>query len=145
MTTIMTRLVVRLLLAPAWVVAAAILVKGYSDTGDGFSAAVVASLGILMQYLAFGTREASHLLPVRYARQLALTGLLTALVVAFYPVLRGEPIMTHSPGPYDHVTHIGSLELLTAVLFDVGVFLLVFGFIVGTVDLLARTANRRTP
>ena len=145
MTTVMTRLVARLLLAPTWVVAMAILIKGYSDTGDGFSAAVIASLGILMQFIVFGVRATSHLLPVRYAPELALVGLAIGLAVTFGPLFAGDPLMTHWPPPKAHVAHLGALEIHTAVLFDVGVFLLVFGFIVGTTDLVARTAHREAP
>ncbi|MER3484611.1 MAG: hypothetical protein C4345_00180, partial [Chloroflexota bacterium] len=42
-----------------------------------------------------------------------------------------------------HVVHLGSLELITAVLFDVGVFLLVLGFATGVIDLIARSRERR--
>ena len=142
MTTVLTQVVARLLLAPAWMVALGVLVKGYADTGDGFSAGVIAALGVLMQYLAFGTYEAGRMLPARYARQIALTGLLITLAVAFTPVFQGEPVLTHEPGPAERVVHLGSLELLTAVAFDVGVFLLVLGFCVGSIDLLARSSRR---
>lgn len=143
MMTLMARHIARLLLAPIWMVALAILVKGYADTGDGFSAGVVAALGVLLQYLAFGSRQAVALPPVRYARELALLGLLIALVVTFLPVTRGQPLMTHAPEPGAHVVHLGSLELLTAVLFDIGVFLLVLGFATGVIDLIARSRERR--
>ncbi|MER3436439.1 MAG: sodium:proton antiporter [Chloroflexota bacterium] len=140
--TLMARHIARLLLAPIWMVALAILVKGYADTGDGFSAGVVAALGVLLQYLAFGSRQAMALPPVRYARELALFGLLVVLVVTFLPVTRGQPLLTHvEPGA--HVVHLGSLELITAVLFDVGVFLLVLGFATGVIDLIARSRERR--
>lgn len=143
MMTVMARHIARLLLAPIWMVALAILVKGYADTGDGFSAGVVAALGVLLQYLALGSRQAMELVPVRYARELALAGLLIALVVTFLPVVRGQPVMTHVPTTGEHVVHLGSLELLTAVLFDVGVFLLVLGFATGVIDLIARSHDRR--
>jgi multicomponent Na+:H+ antiporter subunit B len=37
-TTVLTRAVSRLLLAPVLMVAAAVLIKGYADVGDGFAA-----------------------------------------------------------------------------------------------------------
>lgn len=132
----------RLLLLPTWMIAFAILIKGYSDSGDGFSAGVIAALGVIMQYVTYGTTVAEKLRPVRYARQTALAGLLIALSVAFIPVLRGQPIMTHYPGPDHHATHLGSLELTTPFLFDIGVFLLVMGVCVGIFDLLAHATQR---
>jgi multisubunit Na+/H+ antiporter MnhB subunit len=137
--TVLTRTVARLLLAPAWMVAFGVLIKGYADTGDGFSAGVIAGLAVLLQYLAFGPAISGKLLPARYARELAAAGLLIALIVTFLPVLYGDSVMTHRPGPGKHVTHLGSLELLTAVAFDIGVFLLVLGFVVGAIDLIARS------
>ena len=54
MTSTMTRTVARLLLLPTLVTALAILVKGYTQPGDGFSAGVVAALGVLLQLMVFG-------------------------------------------------------------------------------------------
>ena len=87
MTTALTRMVARLLLAPVLVVAVAVLVKGYADVGDGFAAGVIAALGVLLQYLAFGRAAVERALPVRRAAQLAIGGLLAALAVVFVPVL----------------------------------------------------------
>jgi multisubunit Na+/H+ antiporter MnhB subunit len=141
-TTVMTQAVVRLLVAPTFAVALAILVKGYADVGDGFAAGVVAALGVLLVYAAFGARETHRVLPVRHAASVALTGLLVALAVAFAPALWGEPPFTHYPPPEADVIHVGTLELLTAVVFDLGVFLLVLGVVVGAIDAAARAARR---
>lgn len=140
-TTPMTQLVARLLLAPTFAVAAALLVKGYADVGDGFSAGVVAALGVLLQYVAFGRREAERLLPLRYAPLVAMLGLLLALVVAFAPTLWGQPTFTHYPRPGLEPVHVGTLELITAVAFDVGVFLLVFGVAVGVIRYAAQAGE----
>lgn len=140
--SVMTQTISRLLLPASFMVAAAVLVKGYADTGDGFSAGIIASLGILMQYVAFGRSPAAKLVIVRHAPRLAMIGLLLALAVAFAPVLLGDPVMTHYPRAGSHARHIGSLELITPVLFDVGVFLLVLGFAVGTIDLIAQSIER---
>ncbi len=142
MTTVLTQAVARLLVAPTFAVALAILVKGYADVGDGFAAGVVAGLGVLLVYAAFGARETHRVLPVRYAANLGLAGLLLALVVAFAPALWGDPPFTHYPAPGDDVIHVGTLELLTAVVFDLGVFLLVLGAVVGAIDLAARAGSR---
>ncbi len=143
MTTVLTRMVARLLLAPVLMVAAAILIKGYVDVGDGFAGGVIAALGILLQYLAFGRAAVRHALPVRHAAKLAVAGLLLALAVAFVPVLAGGAPLQHAPAPGAAVVHLGSLELLTAVAFDVGVFALVLGMAVATIDLIAGTPNER--
>lgn len=143
-TTVLTQTVARLLLVPIFMIAVGILVKGYADVGDGFSAGVIAALGVVLQDVTFGHRVVDRMPLVRVAPAGAFLGLTIALLVAFVPLLRGEPIMTHAPGPGSEVIHLGTLELLTAVAFDVGVFLLVFGFAVGAIGMIAR-ARRRLP
>lgn len=140
-TTLLTRLVARLLLAPVLMIAAAVLVKGYADVGDGFAAGIVASLGVLLQYVAFGRDAVARALPVARAPEAAFAGLAVALVVALVPLARGEALLTHAPPPGADVVHVGTLELVTAVAFDVGVFVLVLGAAVGIIDLIARAAD----
>lgn len=141
--TVMTRVFVRLLLLPSWMIAFAILIKGYGDTGDGFSAGVVAALGVLLQYLVFGVETMDRMAVVRNARWCAATGLLLALTVTFSPLLWGDTILTHSPGVGDSPIHLGSVELITAFAFDIGIFLLVLGFCIGAIDMIARATPRK--
>lgn len=141
MTNVLTQTLARLLLAPILVVSVAVLVKGYADVGDGFAAGVIAALGILLQYLAFGRAEVERLLPIRLVPAGAFAGLLGALALAFWPVLRGDELLEHLPAAGASVTQLGTLELVTAVLFDLAVFLLVLGAVVGIVHALARAAE----
>ena len=132
------------LLGPAVMVAAAIIVKGYVDVGDGFSAGVVVALAVALRYVTLGAERAERSLPVlRYAPAVAAAGLLLALAVGFFPVAMGEPPFTHYPRPGDDVVHVGTLELTTAVAFDVGVFLLVAGALVEVVHQLTRLVEGR--
>ena len=137
MTTVLTRAVARLMLAPTLVLAVAVLVKGYADVGDGFSAGVIAAVAILIQYLAFGRAEAERTLPLSLIPHAAFAGLLAALAIALWPALRGDPILTHLPPPGADVVKLGTLELITAVAFDVAVFLLVVGAVVGILRAVA--------
>jgi multisubunit Na+/H+ antiporter MnhB subunit len=143
MTTVLTQTVARALFLPSLVVAVAVLVKGYVGTGDGFAAGVIAALAVLMQAVVFGLEEVRHHLRLRFAPIVAFTGLGIGLAVGFVPALLERPIMTHSPAPGDEVVHLGTLELLTAVLFDIGVFLLVLGFAVSAITMFARAHVRR--
>jgi len=137
-TTILTRTIARGLLAPVLAVAAAVRVKGYADVGDGFAAGVIAALGILLQYAAGLRVEAQRLLIVRRAPELAMTGLALALAVALVPWLAGGAVLQHSPAPGTEPVHVGTVELITAVAFDVGIFALVLGAALAIIDLLAR-------
>ncbi len=138
----MTQFVARLLFAPTLMVAFATLVKGYVSAGDGFAAGIIASLAFIMQFVAFGERRVRRDLHIRFAPLVGLAGLATALLVTFLPVLRGQPPLTHWPPADASVIHFGTLELLTAFVFDVGVFLLVLGFTVTGLSLLSRAEVR---
>ena len=140
--TIVVRAIARLLLPPSLMVAAAIIVKGYADVGDGFSAGVIVALAVSLQYIALGRRGAELTLPVlRAAPAIAVAGLLLALAVGFFPVLSGRPPFSHLPPPGEHPITLGTLELVTAVVFDIGVFLLVVGGLVVLVHQLARSGQ----
>jgi multisubunit Na+/H+ antiporter MnhB subunit len=140
-TSVLTQTVARLLLAPILVIAVAVLIKGYADVGDGFSAGVIAALGILLQYMAFGRAETERLLPIRLVPALAFAGMLLALAIAAIPLLRGEPLLTHVPAPGAEVVELGTLELVTAVGFDLSIFLLVVGAAVGIIHAIALVAE----
>ena len=126
------------LLGPALMVAAAIIVKGYTDVGDGFSAGVIVALAVALRYVALGRERTEAGLPLlRHAPAIAAAGLLAALAVGFFPVALGDAPFTHFPRAGEAVIHIGTLELLTAVAFDVGLFLLVAGTLVTLVHQVA--------
>jgi multicomponent Na+:H+ antiporter subunit B len=122
------REVARALWGPSLVVAFGLIVKGYAEVGDGFAAGVVVALVVGLFYVALGAEGAERALPfLRFAPKLAVGGLVLSLIDGFFPLLLGEPPFTHHPGPGENVVTIGSLELFTPLVFDIGVFLLVLG------------------
>lgn len=145
MSTILSGGIAKLLLPVTFISAVALLIRGYTSTGDGFSAGVTAASGILLQYLAFKPQVVEELTPVRYSINIAMAGLLLAFAVVFWPVILGLPILTHFPRPGEATATLGTLEFHTAILFDLGVFGLVFGFIVTTMRALMRVEQDRQP
>jgi multisubunit Na+/H+ antiporter MnhB subunit len=133
------------LLPVTFISAVALLVKGYNSVGDGFSAGVTAASGVLLQYLAFKPPVVEELPPVRYSVNIAMAGLLLAFSVVFWPAVFGLPPLTHFPRPHEEVSTWGTLEFHTAILFDLGVFGLVFGFIVTTMRALMRVEQEGQP
>ena len=75
---------------------------------------------------------------MRHSLAIAFAGLLATLGVAAVPLLFGDAPLTHYPPPGSEPVHAGTIELMSAVLFDVGIFVLVFGFAVGVVSFFAR-------
>ena len=143
MSSPLTILVSRIITAPILIFAFATLVRGYSGVGDGFAAGLIAALAVLLQYPALGPEAARRLLPVARARALARGGLLAALVLAFVPLIFGDPPLTHAPEPGKEATHVGSIELTTAFAFDVAICVLVVGVVVTIFDALAAVAAER--
>ena len=140
-TTTVTQAVARALLPISVMVGVATLIKGYTDTGDGFSAGVIFALGAVTQVACFGIGVVDRIPLLRYAPIAAYVGIVLALGIAFVPLAFGDPLFTHWPPAGESPAHFGTLEIITAVGFDISVCLLVFGFVVGTMTLLARTAS----
>lgn len=142
----MTALVARLLLGPTLIVAAALLVKGYAESGGGFAAGVVASLGVLLQYFSLGREEVERRLPwTTRSHRLVLAGLVLMAVVVLGPVLVDHPLAWHLPRPGSQVVKLGPLELHTALLFEIGVALATFGFVVAAVHRLGAASWEEDP
>jgi multicomponent Na+:H+ antiporter subunit B len=132
------------LLGPAVMLAAALIVKGYTDVGDGFSAAVIVALAIALRYLTLGPERAERSLPIlRHAPAIAAFGLLVALGVGLAGVPFGYPPFTMFPRPGEQVVTIGTLELVSAIGFDIGLFLLVGGVMTVLIHNLTRLAAGR--
>lgn len=132
----------RILLVPGFILAIAIMLKGYTDIGDGFSAGVIAALVIITYGLAFGSEALEGIAAARLAPMLGFIGLALAYAIVFVPALFGYPLLTHFPAMNDSVIHFGALEFMTPVLFDIGVFLVVYGFCVGSMMAVSRAEVR---
>lgn len=133
------RVVAQLLPGPALMIAAGLIVKGYAEVGDGFAAGVVVALTIALSYVAAGAEGTEAALPVlRHAPKVAVGGLLLALASGFFTIALGSPPVTHRPAPGAHVVKLGTLELSTPLVFDIGIFLLVIGVLTMLLHQLAR-------
>ncbi|MGE3510403.1 MAG: MnhB domain-containing protein [Vicinamibacterales bacterium] len=140
--TPLVELVSRCLLLPIFMIAAALFVGAYGRPGDGFSAGVVAALGVLVQYLVFGHRDTARnlrLLPI--GPTAAIGGLAIMVGVALLRVAWGEPLLSHAPMPGTPVAEFGHLKLHTATLFDAGIGCLVFGVLVSTFEMVAEIGD----
>ena len=114
-----------------------IFMRGHDLPGGGFSAGLTLSIGFLLQYLAGGTRWAEDRLRILPLRWMGL-GLLTAAATGAGAWLLGYPFLT-SHSRYIEAPFIGKVPAATALLFDLGVFLLVVG---STVLILVALAHQ---
>ncbi|MNY48686.1 Na(+)/H(+) antiporter subunit B [compost metagenome] len=75
--------------------------------------------------IAFGMDWVRKALPVNY-RLLTAVGLMIAIFTASGSFIFGAPFLSHAFGHF-HLPVLGDVELATAVLFDLGVYLAVVG------------------
>lgn len=132
----------RLLLWPSLMIALAFWLKGGASVGGGFPAGALAGLAVLLQYVVAGREQARRYVAVRYAAPLAGVGLLLVVGTAFLPVLGGYTPMTLFPRPGQPELGMGGLHLHTALVFEGGLMLIVFGLVVTVIDRFALSTGR---
>lgn len=115
----------RLLLPLALLVSIYIFLRGHNAPGGGFIAGLITAVALILQYLTNGVawthqRLSSNMLPLIGA------GLLIATLTGLGSLVFGYPFLTSS-FTHVHWPIIGDFELATAMLFDLGVYLVVVG------------------
>jgi multicomponent K+:H+ antiporter subunit A len=115
----------RLMLPLTMLVAVFVLLRGHNLPGGGFIAALVTAIALLLQYVANGVLWTEARIRVNY-RALAGTGILLAGLTGLGSWAFGFPFLTTSFGHF-HLPLVGEIELATAMLFDLGVYLTVVG------------------
>lgn len=98
---------------------------GHFNPGGGFVGGLLCTMAIGLAMFTYGIDTITKTLPINYV-YLAAIGMLCAIGTAFSGVLTNENFFKH------HFTHInfpliGDVELHTAAIFDLGVYLIVVG------------------
>lgn len=130
----------RIILPLALTVGIYLFLRGHNQPGGGFVAALVVAIAFLVQYLAAGfdwsdarRRFGEH--------KLIAWGVLLAMATGLGSVALGAPFLT-SAFDYFSLPLIGKFELASAMLFDTGVFLTVFGAVMLALAQLSHVAQR---
>ncbi|MDO8990504.1 MAG: monovalent cation/H+ antiporter subunit A [Sideroxyarcus sp.] len=116
-------MLMRPLLPLALMVSVFIFLRGHNLPGGGFVAGLVTGVALILQYLASGIGFATARLPQRLPLFLA-AGLACAAGVGAASWLFGYPFLTSAHG-HIAVPLIGEVELASAMIFDLGVYLVV--------------------
>ncbi|BAS27681.1 MnhB domain-containing protein [Limnochorda pilosa] len=124
MDALIPRLVSRIATPLILALALYLFLRGHNNPGGGFIAGLVAASAIVLQAVVWSREEAGRYVPVPGWLFIGL-GLLFAAGTGIGGILLGYPFLTHAFGP----VHLGrfEVELATAQLFDLGVFLVVVG------------------
>ncbi|MCF7983530.1 MAG: monovalent cation/H+ antiporter subunit A [Thiohalocapsa sp.] len=137
----------RLLLPLALLVAVFILLRGHNLPGGGFIAGLIAAVALTMQYLANGIAWTRPRISGKLNPLIGM-GLLVATSTGLASWYFGYPFLT-SAHDHFHLPLIGDLELASAMLFDVGVLMVVVGITLvilirlGELDALGRSRSRQ--
>lgn len=135
-------------------VAFILLFQGHNSPGGGFIAAVLVLLALTLIYLAYdpdflgdwlfpggGATVAGRLKAgtLRDYRRAAVVGLATAgLLAGTGAWLFGRPFLSQAHWIVE-LPLLGPYEIVTSLLFDVGVFLVVLGSLLTLVEVVSRT------
>lgn len=139
MTTTILKVAARLIVPLSVAFAAFIFFKGHQTPGGGFVGGLVASVALIVYRMSNGGRALDRLLPCRERTLIAL-GLICALGAGFGAVAMGVPFLTSN---YGYIPLPGSedpnavFEWATVMIFDLGVFLVVTGTVVGMINALS--------
>ncbi|MGH1484235.1 MAG: Na+/H+ antiporter subunit B [Geminicoccales bacterium] len=109
-----------------------LLLRGHNEPGGGFIGGLVAAAGIIVYGIADGPAAVRKILRVD-PRVIAMTGLLTAIIAGLVPVLVGTPFLTGLWTFIGATSGDKGLAIGTPLLFDIGVYLVVIGGVLGMV------------
>ncbi|HUX83107.1 MAG TPA: monovalent cation/H+ antiporter subunit A [Halothiobacillus sp.] len=102
-----------------------ILLRGHNAPGGGFIAGLIVASALITQYLAHGIHHTENRLLIPTHGAIGL-GLLLALGTGLASIGAGYPFLTSTFGHWQ-IPFLGNLELASAMVFDLGVFLVVLG------------------
>ena len=113
-----------ILAASVWV-----LLRGHHEPGGGFVGGLVAVAATVLWATARGCAAASRRLPLRSPWRLAAAGVAVAALAGVPALLAGRPYLT---GVWAAVPlGIATVPVSTVMLFDLGVYLCVWGAVAG--------------
>lgn len=114
-----------LLLPLALLVSIYIFLRGHNQPGGGFIAGLITAVAIIQQYIAHGVGFIKSRMHLRYQWFIG-GGILLAALTGLGSLLFGQPFLK-SWFDHFHIPLIGDIELASAMLFDLGVYLTVVG------------------
>lgn len=103
-----------------------LLFAGHNQPGGGFAGGLMAGIALAVRYLAAGRYELGEAMPL-HAGYLLGGGLAVAAVSALTPLLYGGQVLQTMIVDFTLPVY-GDVHLVTAIFFDLGVYLIVLGF-----------------
>lgn len=151
MTTVIARTVVRSVVPIVLVTAIALLLQGHNRPGGGFIAGVLTAAAFALVYVIYGedylqeevldrapvpAREVMHDGVVANYRSAFALGLTLAVASGLVPMLLGYSFLTQAVVFVEGLPVYETLEIASALAFDVGVYLVVVGALLTVVSVV---------
>ncbi len=115
----------QLLLPLALLVSVYIFLRGHNLPGGGFIAGLITAVAFILQYIAHGSNWIAERLTINY-RKIIAVGIAIALFTGIGSWCFDKPFMT-TWFDYFNIPFIGEIELASALVFDIGVYVTVVG------------------
>ncbi|CAN5624763.1 Na+/H+ antiporter subunit A [soil metagenome] len=117
----------RLIFPLIMVLSAYFFFTGHNTPGGGFAGGLTAGLALVLRYLAGGRYELGETLPLDAGKILGV-GLGLSACTAVASLFLGAPVLSSAVISFD-VPLLGSVKFVTALFFDLGVYLIVVGLV----------------
>lgn len=140
--SIVFEVVTRLLFHAIVLFSVYLLLAGHNTPGGGFAGGLLAGLALTLRYLAGGRYELEHALKVP-AGVLLGSGLALASLAGLVPLFFGGQVLQSAAVEFHDLFLLGDVKLVTATVFDIGVYLVVVGLVVDVLRSLGSEIDRR--
>ncbi|HEY0803678.1 MAG TPA: hydrogen gas-evolving membrane-bound hydrogenase subunit E, partial [Pseudonocardiaceae bacterium] len=117
----------RIIFPVIMVLSAYFFFAGHNTPGGGFAGGLTAGLALVLRYLAGGRYELGETLPLDAGKVLG-AGLTLSAGTAVTSLLLGAPVLSSAVLQFD-LPVLGHVKLVTALFFDLGVYLIVVGLV----------------
>jgi multicomponent Na+:H+ antiporter subunit A len=122
---------------PVLVFSLYLLFVGHNAPGGGFVGGLTAGLALVLLFAGGGIDRVRRVVLVRYETLLGC-GLLLASATGLASLFLGEPFQSSAILRAD-VALLGEVKLVTVLFFDIGVYLIVIGLVLGLLVVLGPT------
>lgn len=125
MTTLITKTITKVCIPLIILFSISLLLAGHNNPGGGFIGGVMFAAVIALTYVVFGLKQMKTVFDPHWEKWFAF-GLLLATITAFVPMICGHNFF-RSAVHFVNIPLIGEIELVSAGLFDLGVYFVVIG------------------
>lgn len=125
MTTIITKTITKICIPLIILFSISLLLAGHNNPGGGFIGGVMFASVIALTYVVFGLKHVKTFFNPDWGKWFGF-GLTLACLTAFASMLFGHKFF-RSAVEFVHLPLFGEIELVSAGLFDIGVYFVVIG------------------